>query len=137
MSGFAGRHRPELQNRRLNGGQPFKKRGRSAYVSIEIPGKADKPVYTTTNLDGKFEFSGLSPQKYLLKVSYLSYRNIQKTVEVKESITDVGAIILTEAAQDLKEVQVVGQIQQSQMKGDTTQFNAAASKPTPTPTWRI
>lgn len=102
-----------------------------AYVSVEVPGNTDKPVYTTTNLDGKFEFSGLRPQKYLLKVTYLSYRDIQKTVEVKEPVTNLGNLILTEAAQDLKEVQVVGQIQQSQMKGDTTQFNAAAFKTNP------
>lgn len=102
-----------------------------AYVSVEVPGKSDKPVYTTTNLDGKFEFSGLSPQKYLLKITYLSYRDKQKTVDVKESVTNLGTLILTEAAQDLKEVQVVGQIQQSQMKGDTTQFNAAAFKTNP------
>lgn len=102
-----------------------------AYVSVEVPGKSDKPVYTTTNLDGKFEFAGLTPQKYLLKVTYLSYRDKQRTVEVKESVTDLGTLILTEAAQDLKEVKVVGQIQQSQMKGDTTQFNAAAFKTNP------
>ena len=102
-----------------------------AYVSVEVPGNSAKPIYTTTNLDGKFEFSGLSPQKYLLKVTYLSYRDIQKTVEVKEPVTNLGNLILTEAAQDLKEVQVVGQIQQSQMKGDTTQFNAAAFKTNP------
>ncbi len=102
-----------------------------AYVSIEVPGKPDKPIYTTTSLDGKFEFTGLIPQKYLLKVSYLSYRNSERTVDVKDPVTNVGTIILTEAAQDLKEVQVVGQIQQSQMKGDTTQFNAAAFKTNP------
>ena len=86
---------------------------------------------TTTNLDGKFEFAGLSPQKYSLKITYLSYRDKQRTVDVKETITDLGTLVLTEAAQDLKEVQVVGQIQQSQMKGDTTQFNAAAFKTNP------
>lgn len=102
-----------------------------AYVSVEAVGKSEKPVYTTTNLDGKFEFSGLSPQKYLLKVTYLSYREKQKTVDVKEPVTDLGTLVLTEAAQDLKEVKVVGQSRQSQMKGDTTQFNAAAFKTNP------
>ncbi len=102
-----------------------------AYVSVTGPGEAAKPVYTTTGLNGSFEFTGLKPQKYFLKVSYLSFGDFQKTVEVKESTTDVGNIILTEAAQNLNEVKVVGQIQQSQMKGDTTQFNAAAFKTNP------
>ncbi|MPR32670.1 outer membrane beta-barrel protein [Salmonirosea aquatica] len=102
-----------------------------AYVSVEVPGSTAKPIYTTTNLDGKFEFTGLSPQKYALKVTYLSYHDVQKSVEIKDPLTDLGNLILTEAAQDLKEVQVVGQIQQSQMKGDTTQFNAAAFKTNP------
>lgn len=102
-----------------------------AYVSVTGPDDAAKPVCTTTGLNGSFEFAGLKPQKYLLKVSYLSYGDFQKSVEVKETTTDVGTIILTEAAQNLNEVKVVGQIQQSQMKGDTTQFNAAAFKTNP------
>ena len=102
-----------------------------AYVSVTAPGDAAKPVYTTTGLNGTFEFTGLKPQKYLLKVSYLSFGDFQQTVEVKEATTDVGNLVLTEAAQNLNEVKVVGQIQQSQMKGDTTQFNAAAFKTNP------
>ena len=102
-----------------------------AYVSVTGPGDAAKPVYTTTGLNGTFEFTDLKPQKYLLKVSYLSFKDLQQTVELTEGTFNLGNLFLTEAAQDLKEVKVVGQIQQSQMKGDTTQFNAAAFKTNP------
>lgn len=102
-----------------------------AYVSVTPPDEAAKPVYTTTGLNGTFEFTGLKPQKYLLKVSYLSFGEFQETVEIKDATTSVGNIILKESAQNLSELKVVGQIQQSQMKGDTTQFNAAAFKTNP------
>ncbi|TDB62384.1 outer membrane beta-barrel protein [Arundinibacter roseus] len=105
-----------------------------AYVSVEIPGKDTKPVYTTTDLNGKFEFQGLTQAKYLLKVTYLSYSDALRTVsinELSEPVIQLGTIPLQESATDLKEVKVVGQIQQSQQKGDTTQFNAAAFKTNP------
>ncbi len=102
-----------------------------AYVSVEDPAKTDKPIYTTTDLNGKFEFANLKRQKYLLKVSYLSYSDIAKTVDLSDGVLNLGNMIMTETAQNLKEVKVVGQIQQSQMKGDTTQFNAAAFKTNP------
>ncbi len=102
-----------------------------AYVSVTGSEAAAKPQYVTTGLDGSFAFSNLKPQKYLLKISYLSFGEYQNVVEVKDAVINLGNIALTEAAQDLKEVKVVGQIQQSQMKGDTTQFNAAAFKTNP------
>ncbi|MBU1822866.1 MAG: carboxypeptidase-like regulatory domain-containing protein, partial [Bacteroidetes bacterium] len=102
-----------------------------AYVSVQDPATTSKPIYTTTDLNGKFEFANLKRQKYLLKVTYLSYSDLTKTVEPTEEVLNLGTLILTEAAKTLNEVKVIGQIQQSQMKGDTTQFNAGAFKTNP------
>lgn len=103
-----------------------------AYVSIlNTSDNNAKPIYTTTDLNGKFEFAGVARQKYQLKITYLSYKDFIKIIEVKDAILNLGSLPLSEVATNLNEVKVVGQIQQSQQKGDTIQFNAAAFKTNP------
>ena len=103
-----------------------------AYVSVTpTRGTDPKPVYVTTDLEGKFEFANLRRQTYLFKITYLSYKDLEKTVEINTTIQDLGKVLIVEAATTLDELKVVGQIQQSQQKGDTTQFNAAAFKTNP------
>lgn len=103
-----------------------------AYVAVSRNTPDAKPEYVTTDVNGKFAFTGLTRQvSYLVKVSYLSYKDFSKTVTVVNDIQDLGTIQLTEAVANLKEVKVVGQVTAMEQKGDTTQFNAAAFKTNP------
>lgn len=103
-----------------------------AYVAVSRNTPDAKPEYVTTDVNGKFTFSGLSKQiSYLVKVSYLSYKDFSRTVTVTKDIENLGTITLTEAVANLKEVKVVGQVTAMEQKGDTTQFNAAAFKTNP------
>ncbi|MCF2518206.1 TonB-dependent receptor domain-containing protein [Dyadobacter sp. CY351] len=103
-----------------------------AYVAVSRNLPDAKPEYVTTDIDGKFSFSGLAKQAvYLVKVSYLSYKDASRTVTVQDDTQDVGTFQLSEAVANLKEIKVVGQVTAVQQKGDTTQFNAAAYKTNP------
>lgn len=103
-----------------------------AYVAVSRNLPDAKPEYVTTDIDGKFSFSGLAKQAvYLVKVSYLSYKDASRTVTVQDDTQDVGTFKLSEAVANLKEIKVVGQVTAVQQKGDTTQFNAAAYKTNP------
>ncbi|MHA4741527.1 outer membrane beta-barrel protein [Dyadobacter sp. MSC1_007] len=103
-----------------------------AYVAVSRNAPDAKPEYVTTDVNGKFAFTGLTKQvSYLVKVTYLSYKDFSKIVTVKGDIEDLGTITLTEAVANLKEVKVVGQVVAMEQKGDTTQFNAAAFKTNP------
>lgn len=103
-----------------------------AYVAVSRNTPDAKPEYVTTDVNGKFVFTGLTKQtSYLVKVTYLSYKDFSKTVAVNRDIEDLGTITLTEAVANLKEVKVVGQVVAMEQKGDTTQFNAAAFKTNP------
>lgn len=102
-----------------------------AYIKLVPASDTTKAVYSASDLNGKFQLSGLSPQSYLIVITNLAYETVNKTVEIKNSNVDLGVIELKTGNQLLKEVQVVGAIQQSQQKGDTTQFNAAAFKVNP------
>jgi uncharacterized membrane protein YgcG len=103
-----------------------------AYVAVSRNVPAATPEYVTTDVNGKFSFTGLTKQvAYLVKVSYLSYKDVSKVVNVNDDVEDMGSITLTEAVANLKEVKVVGQVTAIEQKGDTTQFNAAAFKTNP------
>jgi uncharacterized membrane protein YgcG len=103
-----------------------------AYVAVSRNVPAATPEYVTTDVNGKFSFTGLTKQvAYLVKVSYLSYKDVSKVVNVNDDVQDMGSITLTEAVANLKEVKVVGQVTAMEQKGDTTQFNAAAFKTNP------
>lgn len=103
-----------------------------AYVAVSRNTPDAKPEYVTTDIDGKFSFNGLSKQAvYLVKVSYLSYKDASRTVTLQDDNQDVGTFQLSEAVANLKEIKVVGQVTAMEQKGDTTQFNAAAFKTNP------
>jgi outer membrane receptor protein involved in Fe transport len=103
-----------------------------AYVAISKNSPDAKPEYVTTDVNGKFSFDGLSKQtEYLVKVSYVSYKDVSRFVTLTSDVKDLGTIVLSEAISNLKEVKIVGQIVATEQKGDTTQFNAAAFKTNP------
>ncbi|MCF0052324.1 outer membrane beta-barrel protein [Dyadobacter sp. LJ53] len=103
-----------------------------AYVAVSKNLPDAKPEYVTTDIEGKFSFNGLAKQAvYLVKVSYLSYKDASRTVTLQDDNQDVGTFQLSEAVANLKEIKVVGQVTAMEQKGDTTQFNAAAFKTNP------
>ena len=85
----------------------------------------------TTDLEGRFRIEAVAPGKYTLKVQYLGYKVLSKTVEVKQTALDLGILLLEEEVTALGEVQIIGQIPPGEQKGDTSQFNAAAFKTAP------
>ncbi|WP_221393163.1 outer membrane beta-barrel protein [Dyadobacter sp. NIV53] len=100
-----------------------------AYVAVSRNVPDAKPEYVTTDVNGKFSFSGLNVQTaYLVKVTYLSYKDVSRIVTISSDVQDMGTFQLVETASTLKEVKVVGQVTAMEQKGDTTQFNAAAFK---------
>ncbi|MCE6992915.1 TonB-dependent receptor domain-containing protein [Dyadobacter sp. CY323] len=103
-----------------------------AYVAVSRNTPDAKPEYVTTDVNGKFTFTGLTKQvSYLVKVTYISYKDFVKTVNLTSDTQDLGTIELTEAIANLKEIKIVGQVTAMEQKGDTTQFNAAAFKTNP------
>ncbi len=103
-----------------------------AYVAVSRNVPDAKPEYVTTDINGKFIVTGLAKQvSYLIKVTYLSYKDMSRIVTLTDDVQDLGKFQLTEAVANLKEVKVVGQVTAMEQKGDTTQFNAAAFKTNP------
>ncbi|GAB3171838.1 outer membrane beta-barrel protein [Telluribacter humicola] len=88
--------------------------------------KATNGVMTDGN--GDFKFDKIAPGQYLVKINYLGFKALSRSVDVEDESIDLGVLLLVEDANDLLEVQVVGQVATGVQRGDTTQFNAAAFK---------
>lgn len=80
-----------------------------------------------SDLDGEFEILNVKEGQYLLKVQYLGFENLFKTINVTENI-DLGILSLTEQASELDEVTISARRAQGEQKSDTTLFNADAFK---------
>ena len=98
-----------------------------AHVVLLLPsGENAKNAFT--DADGAFALEGVRPGKYTLKVTFLSYQNLEKEITVERRPLDLGVINLEEEAIALDQVQVTGQAVTGTQRGDTTSFNADAFK---------
>jgi hypothetical protein len=83
---------------------------------------------TGTDKDGNFRFQGVKPGQYALRVNYLGYKTLTRTVQVQNGALALGQLLLEESANSLQEVKITGSIALGSQKGDTTVFNAGAFK---------
>ena len=93
-------------------------------------------IGTAVDTDGKFQFDNVTAGRYVLDASFVGYQKLRQTVTVTGQPLQLGTLALQTGGIQLKGVVVTGQAAQSVQKGDTTQFNAKAFKPTRMPTPR-
>ncbi len=99
-----------------------------AIVSIQKATDEQPLNGVMTDGNGEFKFEKITPGPYLVKINYLGFKPISKSVDVDNQTIDLGVLLLIEEVNNLQEVQVVGQVATAVQLGDTTQFNAAAFK---------
>jgi len=102
-----------------------------AYIKLMPRTDTTKAVFVASDVQGRFQISNVRPQAYRMVITNLAYATLERSFEVKDQNIDFGNIEMREGSKILDEVQIVGAIQQSQQKGDTTQYNAAAFKVNP------
>ncbi|GHB84725.1 collagen-binding protein [Persicitalea jodogahamensis] len=99
-----------------------------AIVTIQLPTDKQPKDGVSADANGEFAFNEIAAGSYLIKVNYLGFKPISKTVDIENSSVDLGTLALVEEANNLQEVKVIGQVATAIQKGDTTEFNAAAFK---------
>lgn len=97
-------------------------------------GDTTQKISTVTDIKGEFEFEGIAPGGYLLKIENLGRITTRKRVRMTGENIDLGTIAMQLNAEELKEVTVKGQQVRVEQKGDTTQYNADAFKTNPNAT---
>ncbi|HMG09919.1 MAG TPA: hypothetical protein VK609_15505, partial [Mucilaginibacter sp.] len=101
-----------------------------ANSTISILNAKDSTLYKfgRASNDGSFKIDGLKPGKLILLVTYPDFADYVEhfTLELSKEVQDFGKIYMTSKARLLKEVIIKGKAASIKIKGDTTEYNAAA-----------
>jgi hypothetical protein len=84
-----------------------------------------------TDINGNFTIQNVSAGKYIIRVSYIGYDNLFLDKTINAQSLALGTILLNEKAAYLKSLDVKDKLLTSQLKGDTSQYNAGAFKTNP------
>ena len=86
-----------------------------------------------TNEKGKFKLDKVSPDQYILQISYLGYANLSQPFQLttSEKKQDLGLFQLNSSSALLEEVEVKADFIPIKMKKDTIEYNAVAFKTKP------
>lgn len=87
----------------------------------------------TTDDDGYFWMTDVKPGHYVVNVSYMGYKNLNKaiTVAVTDSKADAGVLAMKASTIVLKETTVVGVKTEIKVKQDTIEYNAGSYQTQP------
>ena len=98
------------------------------YVSLALYGiNSFKPINgTITNNKGEFTIQGLPAGKYILKASFVGYKNKVEPIEISNTGPfHLNPIELTNSTINLQEVQIVGRQNEKQINIEKTKINVA------------
>lgn len=97
------------------------------FVNVMLVSRSDaSEVYgAISDVEGRFEVTGVPAGEYGLRVSFMGYQTVERDVVVGsvDARVRVGVIVLSEDAQMLAEVEVVGQASQMRFDIDKKVFN--------------
>ncbi|MCW3123199.1 MAG: TonB-dependent receptor [Flavipsychrobacter sp.] len=99
-------------------------------VNIIVSGATDTTIKTgaVTDMDGNFEVAGLNPGNYNVRIVYLGYKTISKSVTITDNNIALGTIQLKATTTELKGVTVKEKQIRAEQNGDTSSFKADGYK---------
>lgn len=84
-----------------------------------------EPVGASTNSEGRFRLRNLPAGNHTIRVTYIGYRQVEKTVEVKRGVTETVQIRLTPGY-----VEIEGVVVEALLQGQARAFNQQRNDPT-------
>ncbi len=96
-------------------------------VQVTLQGTTNLAGGTMTDADGKFYIEGLKTGTYTLKLSYVGYKETERTFEIStdHNSHNFNVLYMTEDSKQLKEVQVVGQRSAMKLEVDRKTFDVS------------
>ena len=85
-------------------------------------------TFSITNDKGVFNIDLSRPGSYDLEFSYIGYKKVNKTVNIRPGDNTVGRIRMTEETIELKGTDIIGKNMRVKQMGDTTVYNADGYK---------
>ena len=104
-----------------------------AYATLLSVRDSSALAYTVTGSDGRFVFSNVGRQSYVLAVSYVGYRSLRRPLSPPASgnVLEVGTLRMLPESRVLNEVVVRGVAEPVKVRPDTVEFNAGSFKTAP------
>ncbi|MDR3654025.1 MAG: TonB-dependent receptor [Paludibacter sp.] len=96
-----------------------------SYVNVALFKQGSKKLITgvATDENGVFLIPSVDKGKYNLRISYVGYNTVNKTIEIANSHIDLGIIKLEDDSKKLGDVEVVGQAAQMHFDVDKRVFS--------------
>ena len=95
-------------------------------ATVQLVSSDGKSSYTSTDLNGNFQFKKLQPGTYTLQVTYVGYKSYKAKQTLSEGQEKRVKIEMTEDAQLLGEISVQGRATRAEQQGDSLLYNAEA-----------
>ena len=95
-------------------------------ATVQLVASDGKSSYTSTDLNGSFQFKKLQPGTYTLQVTYVGYKSYKAKQTLSEGQEKRVKIEMSEDAQLLGEVSVQGRATRAEQQGDSLLYNAEA-----------
>ncbi len=83
-------------------------------------------VNAVTNLEGQFSINAPQDGRFLIRVTYVGYKTLYKSITVEGKPLQVGTLTISPDSKLLKEVEVVKNLAKVTTKDDTIIYNAGA-----------
>ena len=100
-------------------------------ASLQLISLPDSSLSTAiTSEQGVFRASSLQLGEYLLKISFVGYETLEKSITLSDNLW-LGTLRIVPSEQYLDEVEVKGRLPRAEQKGDTTEYNARAYQTQP------
>ena len=81
-----------------------------AIISIQKATDEQPTNGVMTDGNGEFKFDKIASGTYLIKINYLGFKPLSRSVEVTDELINLGTLLLVEDANELQEVKIVGQV---------------------------
>ncbi|HSU27205.1 MAG TPA: carboxypeptidase-like regulatory domain-containing protein, partial [Chitinophagaceae bacterium] len=104
-----------------------------AGATLTLMGLKDtsKIFNSVSDSKGEFLFQNISSDSFFLLVHSIGYEDFKQIIGVKDSILNLGTLLIPKSTLQLGGVTVVGKTSPTVQKGDTTQYSASQFKVNP------
>lgn len=97
-------------------------------ATVQLLAQDSTTAYTSTDLQGRYEFKKLRAGSYTLQISYIGYKTHRQQLTVSASENKRVDVEMVEDVKLLDEVSVQGRATRAEQRGDTLLYNAEAFK---------
>lgn len=95
-------------------------------ATVQLISSEGKSSYTSTDLNGFFQFKKLQPGTYTLQITYVGYKAYKEKLDLSTKQQRQVKIEMSEDARLLGEVSVQVRATRAEQKGDSLMYNAEA-----------